>query len=283
VQGGQAGIAVEGSPTLNDAGGNINADPLFTDAANGDYTLPAGSPAIDAGTAYFQWQGRVIVDLAPEDYSGNAPDMGAFESEHTGPANQPPVAVASADPESGDAPLTVQFSGDGSYDPDGAIVAYAWDFGDGGTSTGANPSYTYANAGTYPATLTVTDDDGATDAAQTTIQVTAVVQDELHVGAQTVTRQTYRRHARGVDVVLVLDQNDLPVAGATVTATYSGPNQGQVSGTTGSDGTVVLTTAWVKKTKDVWCFEVTDLAQDGYLYNPAANVVTVQCEAQWPR
>jgi hypothetical protein len=78
--------------------------------------------------------------------------------------------------------------------------------------------------------------------------------------------------------VLILDKDDQPVAGATVTAAYSGPNAGEVSGTTGADGTVVLTTPWVKKTKDVWCFEVTDVAKDGYVYNPGANVVTTQCE-----
>jgi PKD repeat protein len=280
VQGGQAGIVVEGNPTLNNAGGNLDADPLFADPTNGDYTLQAGSPAIDAGTAYFQWQGRVVVDLAPEDYLGAAPDVGAFESDNPGPANQAPTAVASANPTSGEAPLAVQFSGDGSTDPDGIIVAYAWDFGDGGTSSEANPSYIYAAAGIYQALLTVTDDDGATDSVQVTIDVTTAAQDELHVGDQVVTREKDRKFERGVDVVLILDQDDQPVSGATVTATYSGPNQGQVSGTTDSDGTVVLTTPWVKKTKDVWCFEVTDVAKAGYVYNPAANVVTVQCEAQ---
>jgi hypothetical protein len=65
-----------------------------------------------------------------------------------------------------------------------------------------------------------------------------------------------------------------------VTAVYSGPNQGQVSGTTGNDGTVVLRTEAARNPKDVWCFEVTDVAEDGYVYNLAANIVTIQCETQ---
>jgi len=49
-----------------------------------------------------------------------------------------------------------------SSDADGSIVAYNWDFGDGSTSTQANPSHYYSSEGTYSVTLTVTDDDGAT-------------------------------------------------------------------------------------------------------------------------
>jgi PKD repeat protein len=278
LQGGKSGLTIEGSPTINNAGGNIDADPLFVDPTNGNYELQTGSPAIDAGTATFEWNGRVIVDLTSDQYVGSAPDMGAREHGDSGDQNQSPVAIASANPDHGSAPLTVQFSSDGSYDPDGTISTYAWDFGDGGTSSESNPSYTYQSAGTYQAVVTVTDDAGATDSAAVTIEVTAATQDELHVGDQKVKREKHRKWIRGVDTVLILDQNNQPVAGATVAATYSGPNSGEVSGTTGTDGTVVLTTPWVKKTKETWCFEVTDVAKDSYVYNSAANVVTIECE-----
>jgi PKD repeat protein len=52
---------------------------------------------------------------------------------------------------------------DQSSDPDGSIVSRSWDFGDGDTSTSTNPSHNYAAAGTYNVTLSVTDDDGASD------------------------------------------------------------------------------------------------------------------------
>ncbi len=78
--------------------------------------------------------------------------------------NNPPVAALAASPVSGTAPLTVQFSGSGSYDPDGDSVSqYAFDFGDGSTPvTQSSPviSHTYPQSGEYEATLTVTDSKG---------------------------------------------------------------------------------------------------------------------------
>ncbi|WP_116051107.1 PKD domain-containing protein [Amycolatopsis palatopharyngis] len=56
------------------------------------------------------------------------------------------------------------FDANASTDPDGQITDYSWDFGDGETATGVRPSHTYAQAGKYPVTLTVTDNDGKTDA-----------------------------------------------------------------------------------------------------------------------
>ena len=57
----------------------------------------------------------------------------------------------------------VSFDSSASSDPDGTIASYAWDFGDGGSSTAANPSYTYTSSGTFHVTLTVTDNRGGTD------------------------------------------------------------------------------------------------------------------------
>ena len=69
--------------------------------------------------------------------------------------------------------LDATLDGTASSDPDGSIVAYDWDFGDGATTTGTSPTTThhYASGGTYTVTLTVTDDDDATHT--TTRSVTA--------------------------------------------------------------------------------------------------------------
>ena len=85
------------------------------------------------------------------------------------PANTPPTAAFTATADE----LTAEFDATGSADADGAIAAYAWDFGDGENGTGATPSHTYDGAGTYTVTLTVTDDDGATDTASEAVTVTA--------------------------------------------------------------------------------------------------------------
>ena len=76
-------------------------------------------------------------------------------------ANRAPVAAASATPTSGNLPLTVQLSSAGSSDPDGDVLRYDWDFGDGSTrDITANPSHAYATIGIYTATLTVSDGRG---------------------------------------------------------------------------------------------------------------------------
>lgn len=85
--------------------------------------------------------------------------------------NQAPTAVASASSTSGIAPHDVNFSSSGSFDPDGSIVSYLWTFGDGSSSSSANPSHLYSSPGTYQARLTVTDEDGVSDSASVSIQV----------------------------------------------------------------------------------------------------------------
>ncbi|WP_395830625.1 glycoside hydrolase family 44 protein [Archangium violaceum] len=90
-----------------------------------------------------------------------------------GRVNQPPVANATATPASGTAPLTVSFSSAGSADADGTILSYAWNFGNGQQGTGPTVSHTYTLPGIYTATLTVTDNDGATASDTVTISVLA--------------------------------------------------------------------------------------------------------------
>ncbi|MFB8771553.1 PQQ-dependent sugar dehydrogenase [Streptomyces broussonetiae] len=82
-----------------------------------------------------------------------------------------PVAQASASRTSGQAPLRVSFSSAGSTDQDGDALTYRWDFGDGATSTAANPTHRYRKNGTYTATVTAEDPTGRTGSASVQIVV----------------------------------------------------------------------------------------------------------------
>ncbi len=65
----------------------------------------------------------------------------------------------------------ISFDGTRSFDSDGEIVSYSWDFGDGETGTGPTPSHIYQLVGKYAVTLTVTDNDELTDSDITTVYV----------------------------------------------------------------------------------------------------------------
>ncbi len=84
------------------------------------------------------------------------------------PSNEPPVAGFTSTCNA----LACSFTSS-SFDNDGSISGYSWDFGDGGTSTDPNPSHTYGAGGTYLVTLTVTDDLGATSAISDNVTVIA--------------------------------------------------------------------------------------------------------------
>lgn len=85
--------------------------------------------------------------------------------------NQAPIVVASAAPQQGAPPLTVNFSSAGTVDPEGQSLSYLWTFGDGQTSTLASPSHEYTAAGEYIAQLRVSDGVNNSFSAQIPITV----------------------------------------------------------------------------------------------------------------
>jgi PKD repeat protein len=95
-----------------------------------------------------------------------------------------PVAAASANTTAGVEPLQVQFSSAGSSDPDGNPLTFQWDFGDGTTSSSANPVKTYATRGVYTVRLTVS--DGVNQASAKPIVVQVGIPPSVTVAAPTV-------------------------------------------------------------------------------------------------
>lgn len=93
----------------------------------------------------------------------------AAEPTYTPAPNVAPVAIIHAST----ADLKVTVDGSSTVDGDGEVVEFGWDFGDGVTAAGANASHTYGSAGTYTVSLTVTDNEGATDTTSQDVTVKA--------------------------------------------------------------------------------------------------------------
>ncbi|MEP1095755.1 MAG: PKD domain-containing protein [Cyclobacteriaceae bacterium] len=93
------------------------------------------------------------------------------------PRNASPIPQGLVGPTFGTAPLLVTFDGSESFDLDGSITAYDWDFGDGSTGTGAITTHTYTQAGTFTATLSVTDDVGLESVSPVSVEIEVLPND----------------------------------------------------------------------------------------------------------
>ncbi len=185
-----------------------------------------------------------------------------------------PVADASATPTSGGAPLTVQFSSAGSSDPDGTIASYSWNFGDGGSSTAANPSHTYTSAGTYTATLTVTDNNNNNSASDTvTIVVSAAGNTVLRSTAINLSAALHGKKVSVTGNVVVKDGNGAAVSGAVVSATWAMPGGATAAqaATTSSTGIAKFSTSGGRGT---YTLTVTNISKTGYTFDAANSILT---------
>ena len=128
-------------------------------ATASSYVLPGVGPS-DDGARF-----SVVVSNA----EGSVPSAEAVLTVQ--PPNQLPTAAFTRNPSSGEAPLLVDFDGRPSDDPDGSIVSWDWDFGDGEVDVGETVLHTFTQSGNFLVTLTVTDDQGATDGTTQAVTV----------------------------------------------------------------------------------------------------------------
>lgn len=134
--------------------------------------------------------------------------------------------------------LSCSFDASGSADPDGTIVSYDWAFGDGTTAAnaGATVGHSYAAAGTYGVTVTVTDDDGATNAAiksvtvseAAALSVVSIAPNEMNAGTKVDVTIKGSGFANGASVGFENGEGPVPSAsnvvvtdGAAITARVS--------------------------------------------------------------
>jgi PKD repeat protein len=237
---------------------------LFSD---GGYTY--GSPAYHTFTAV----GTYTATLRCFDARGGIGTTNIIIN--VGGVNQPPIAHASATPSSGNAPLTVQFSAAGSSDPDGTIVEYYWEFGDafGTHSYEANPTYIYGYAGTYPATLTVLDNNNVSRSDTVVITVGQNLGTSLRSTAINLTAKLSGSKVTATGQVTVKDGHGTPASGAIVTAQWTRANGSTVtqSATTGRTGIAQFQTTDGRGT---YTLTVTDIYKYLYTFDAAGSVLS---------
>ncbi len=148
----------------------------FSDQSTDDGTIASWSWNFGDGTAStaqnpshtYASAGTYSVTLTVTDDQGATDSTTQSITVTEAPANQPPTAGFTFSTSN----LTANFT-DTSSDSDGIVVSRSWNFGDGSTTTQQNPSHTYGSAGTYSVTLTVTDNDGATDSVTQSVTVSS--------------------------------------------------------------------------------------------------------------
>ena len=165
------------------------------------------------------------------------------------------------------------FSGAGSSSAGGTIASYEWNFGDGSAPVqGVSASHTYSVAGTYSASLKVTDGAGYSDTRSVTITPTSV-QPKVYADSITMSLVTVRvGQAYAQAKVAVKDVSGNVISGATVAGTWSGLVSGSATAST-TGGVATFNSSSTRKTGSIK-FTVTGISAPGYAYDASLNKMT---------
>jgi DNA/RNA endonuclease G (NUC1)/PKD repeat protein len=155
--------------------------------------VTTGSPASSVGMRNNPWeQYKVTVNQIELETGYDLLSALPNQIEVLVEANDRAPVAATDGPYTGMEGAAVTLGAAGSSDPDGDVLTYNWDFGDGGTGTGASPQHTYADNGNYVVTLTVSDPAGAEATATTSVTVFNVAPTvNAFAGASILAHQTY--------------------------------------------------------------------------------------------
>jgi len=266
--------------TLNDADNSGSETVMLDGSASGDpdgtivsYEWTEDSTVLGTGaiiTLNFG-VGAHTVTLTVTD------DDGAADSDDvvvTVNPNKPPVANAGPD-QTGLVGQTLNFDGSGSYDLDGTIDSYEWNFGDGSTASGVTVTHSYSAAGTYTVTLAVTDNGRVTVTDTASVEIfVKPPQNYMYVESIAMSKEKLWYLKRAVAVVTILDTEGNPVAGATVHGYWSGRVGWEDSRVTNSNGKATFYTPWIIGKGGTCTFTVEDVQKNGLIYNPSLNKET---------
>ncbi|MCP5109189.1 MAG: PKD domain-containing protein [bacterium] len=150
-----------------DGSGSTDSDGTVTNYRwnFGDGTTGTGQTIVHR----YQNQGEYTIRLTVTDNDGKT--ASASHSIFVEPPNVPPTAIFDFTPRNGLYPLAVTFDASQSFDTDGDVVQYEWDFGGEQTGSGQTVSHTFTEEGLFDIILTVYDDDNASATASGTVEV----------------------------------------------------------------------------------------------------------------
>jgi PKD repeat protein len=223
--GNKSGAAfVELSFTTTASDNNDQIDDILTFSVD---VLPPGA-TYNTSTGHFSWTPNAS-DAGTYTLTFSVSDGHASDSEvitiTISANNNPPVAVAGG-PYNGGTGQPINFDGSGSSDPDGNALTYDWSFGDGSTGSGAMAAHSYAVAGNYVATLTVTDNGSPalSSSDQASVQVLSTIPASINLKGTKITLGASARF--GIEI------NAMPVGNidpTTIKMRTTYPNAGSSS------------------------------------------------------
>ncbi|NJA05434.1 PKD domain-containing protein [Methylococcaceae bacterium WWC4] len=244
------------------------------------------SATLNAGQYFLQIDGVGKGDLTTG-YSDYA-SLGQYQITGSYPKNVvkliPPTAVISALPTASDAPSKVTFNGTGSSDPDGTIVGYDWNYGDGSTNgSTASVDHTYGTPGNYTATLTVTDNVGLKNSATQSINVAqAPVNVSMKVSSTAIIRRLLTGGKSECLAKVTVKYGEATLANATVNGSWScsaKTSTGNISKTwaksavTGSTGIASISSSSLPTSSSGTCaYTVSNVVKNGYTYDGSGQV-----------
>lgn len=205
-------------------------------------------------------------------YKVTAEDIGGLESADSNSAQEPSSSNVppTADFTYSATDLTVDFT-DSSTDPDGIIVSWYWDFGDGNTATIQNPSHTYAADGTYTVTLTVADDDTATDTTSQSVTVSTGGGADSYMYVSDISWSSAGPHLKSI--VTIKEDSGGFVSGATVYYTLTNQNTGDSKGFTGvTDSNGQIEFMWKRAPSGYYEGIVTSITHITYIYDSTLDL-----------
>ena len=181
--------------------------------------------------------------------------------------NSPPVAAAGPD-QSGQVGQILSFDGSGSFDSDGSVVSWLWSFGDGNGTTGVVADHAYAAVGTYTATLTVTDDEGAANSDSASIVITAVQQTSTlaaNINMSTSVKQAGKNFFVKALATVTITDGAGPVEGVVVSGIWDEAVE-TLSAVTDAAGQATFESVSIKSPAPgtVFTFNVTETVKVGY-------------------